>query len=44
VFTSERAGSADLYALDLKDGGPPIRLTRHHALDDAAAFSPDGRS
>jgi TolB protein len=43
VFTSERAGSADLYALDLTDGGPPVRLTSHHAFDDAAAFSPDGR-
>jgi Tol biopolymer transport system component len=43
VFTSERAGNADLYALDLQHAGPPIRLTRHHAMDDAAAFSPDGR-
>jgi Tol biopolymer transport system component len=42
VFTSERAGNADLYALDLQHAAPPIRLTRHHAMDDAAAFSPDG--
>jgi Tol biopolymer transport system component len=27
VFTSERTGNADLYALDLKDGGAPVRLT-----------------
>ncbi|HVS63875.1 MAG TPA: hypothetical protein VMT85_10295 [Thermoanaerobaculia bacterium] len=43
VFTSERAGPADLYALDLESEGPPLPLTRHAAFDDAAAFSPDGR-
>ena len=30
VFTSERAGSGDLYALDLEGGGASVvRLTRH---------------
>lgn len=43
VFSSERAGNADLFALDLEAGGDPIALTRHEAMDDAAAFSPDGR-
>jgi TolB protein len=44
VFTSERGGNADLYALDLEqEEAAPIRLTRHIAMDDAAAFSPDGR-
>lgn len=42
VFTSERSGSADLWALDLEAGGAPVRLTRHPAMDDAASFSPDG--
>lgn len=42
VFTSERAGGPDLYALELGGGSEPIRLTRHEALDDAAAFSPGG--
>jgi Tol biopolymer transport system component len=42
VFTSERSGSADLYALDLALGGNPVRLTHHPAMDDAASFSPDG--
>jgi TolB protein len=44
VYTSERGGNADLYALDLEEeGAAPIRLTRHIAMDDAAAFSHDGR-
>jgi Tol biopolymer transport system component len=45
VFTSERPGGPDLYALELGGGGggEPVRLTQHEALDDAAAFSPDGR-
>lgn len=42
VFTSERGGNVDLYALDLQGGLTPERLTRHPAMDDAAAFSPDG--
>jgi Tol biopolymer transport system component/CubicO group peptidase (beta-lactamase class C family) len=43
VFTSERAGSADLYALDLERGSAPVPLTRDPAMDDAASFSPDGK-
>lgn len=42
VFTSERTGNADLFALDLEHGGAPARLTRHTAMEDAAAFAPDG--
>jgi len=43
VFTSERAGNADLYALDLRTTDRVIRLTNHPAMDDAACFSPDGK-
>lgn len=42
VYTSEREGNTDLYALDLEKGGDPVRLTRSPALDDAADISPDG--
>ncbi len=42
VFSSERTGNADLFALDLERSGAPVRLTSHAAMDDAAAFSPDG--
>ena len=42
VFTSERAGSPDLYALDLEQAGEPVRLTASDAMEDAADFSPDG--
>ncbi len=44
VFTSERAGSPDLYALDLEQAGDPVRLTVSDAMEDAADFSPDGRT
>jgi Tol biopolymer transport system component len=43
VFTSERNGSADLFALDLEGTSSAVRLTSHMAMDDAAAFAPDGR-
>lgn len=43
VFTSERTGNADLYALYLGEDRPPVPLTKHKALDDAACFSPDGK-
>lgn len=43
VFTSERNGNVDLYALDLEGGGTPVRLTTHPGLDDAASFDSDGR-
>jgi Tol biopolymer transport system component len=44
VFCSERRGSPDLYALDLKNGGGPRLLIDSDALEDQAAFSPDGKS
>jgi Tol biopolymer transport system component len=44
VFTSERSGSPDLYALDLHNtGAAPRQLTKSRAMEDAAAISPDGR-
>ena len=43
VFTSERRGNPDLYALDLHNPGPPLLLTKSDAMEDAAAFSPDGK-
>ena len=43
VFTSERDGSPDLYALDLQRRGPARRLLRSDAMEDQAALSPDGR-
>jgi Tol biopolymer transport system component len=42
VFTSERSGSGDLYALAIGPDTGPVQLTQHRAFDDAAAFSPDG--
>jgi dipeptidyl aminopeptidase/acylaminoacyl peptidase len=42
VFTSDRGGNTDLYALDVQDGREPVRLTRDSAMDDAADVSPDG--
>ncbi len=42
VFTSERAGSADLYRVK-PDGTSLERLTEHPAYEDQAAFSPDGK-
>jgi Tol biopolymer transport system component len=43
VFTSERGGGPDLYALDFQNPAVPKRLTKSPAMEDAAAFSPDGR-
>jgi len=42
AFTSERAGSADLYRIH-PDGTGIERLTDDPAYDDQAAFSPDGK-
>ncbi len=42
VFTSERAGSADLFRVN-PAGGALERLTDDSAYDDQAAFSPDGK-
>ena len=44
VFTSEREGNPDLWALDLVAESDPIRVTYGPAMQDAAAFSPDGGS
>lgn len=44
VFTSERRGNPDLWALDLSSDAPPVLLTPSETMQDAAAFSPDGRS
>jgi TolB protein len=42
VFTSERAGPADLYRIH-PDGSGLERLTNDAAYDDQPAFSPDGK-
>jgi hypothetical protein len=49
VFTSERRGNPDLYAIDLQGlraGEAPVArlLIDSDALEDQAAFSPDGRT
>ncbi|HET8696005.1 MAG TPA: hypothetical protein VFO94_00885, partial [Gammaproteobacteria bacterium] len=49
VFTSERRGNPDLYAIDLQglqDGAmpQPKLLIDSAAMEDQAAFSPDGRT
>ena len=44
VYCSERRGSPDLYALDLKGGGAPRLLIEDESLEDQAAFSPDGKT
>jgi TolB protein len=44
VFTSERRGSPDLFAMSLgKKGAEPQLLIESGAMEDQAAFSPDGR-
>jgi Tol biopolymer transport system component len=42
VFTSERAGSADLYRIHPDSSGLQ-RLTTDPAYDDQGAFSPDSK-
>ena len=44
VFCSERCGSPDLYALDLKRGGEPHLPIDADSMEDQATFSPDGKS
>jgi Tol biopolymer transport system component len=44
VFTSERRGNPDLYALEIEGGGEPRLLIDSPAMEDQAAFSPDGGS
>lgn len=43
IFTSERAGSAEIYRVR-PDGTDLTRLTDHPAFDDQAVLSPDGRT
>jgi Tol biopolymer transport system component len=42
VFTSERRGNPDLYAIDLQAGGTPRLLIDSPAMEDQAAISLDG--
>ena len=44
VFTSERRGNPDLYALEIAANGEPRLLIDSPAMEDQVAFSPDGRS
>ncbi len=44
VFTSERRGNPDLYAVELGGNTAPRLLIDSAAMEDQVAFSPDGRS
>ena len=44
VFTSERRGHPDLYAIALEGGAQPRLLIDSRAMEDQVAFAPDGRS
>jgi Tol biopolymer transport system component len=44
VFTSERRGNPDLYALEVDGGTEPRLLVDSPAMEDQVAFAPDGRS
>jgi Tol biopolymer transport system component len=44
VFTSERRGNPDLYALEIDGGAEPRLLVDSPAMEDQVAFAPDGRS
>lgn len=44
IFTSERRGHPDLYAIDLEARGEPRLLIDSAAMEDQAAISPDGRT
>lgn len=44
VFTSERRGNPDLYAVDLETRTAPQLLIDSPAMEDQAAISPDGRT
>jgi Tol biopolymer transport system component len=44
VFTSERRGNPDLYALAVDGGAEPRLLVDSPAMEDQVAFAPDGRS
>jgi uncharacterized protein YjdB len=42
LFTSNRGGSADLYAVDPRSPGAPLRLTSDSSVETMAAYSRDG--
>jgi Tol biopolymer transport system component len=42
VFTSERRGTPDLFALELESDDPPRLLIDSGVMEDQATFSPDG--
>src|SRR5262245_49671885 len=42
IFCSERRGNPDLYVLDLTGRNEPRLLIDSEAMEDQAAFSPDG--
>lgn len=44
VFTSERRGNPNLYAIDLKNSGDPRLLIDSEFMEDQAAISPDGKT
>jgi Tol biopolymer transport system component len=44
VFTSERRGNPDLYALEIEGGTEPRLLIDSAAMEDQVAFAPDSRS
>ena len=44
VFTSERRGNPDLYAIDLEARSAPRLLIDSAAMEDQAAISPDGET
>jgi Tol biopolymer transport system component len=44
VFTSERRGNPDLYALELEGSAEPRLLIDSPAMEDQVAFASDGRS
>jgi Tol biopolymer transport system component len=43
VFTSERRGQPNIYALDLQHEGEPHLLIDSQRMEDQATFSPDGK-
>ena len=44
LVTSNRGGSADLYAVDPRTPASPLRLTTDPAVETMGAYSPDGSS
>lgn len=42
VFSSDRSGDFEIYVTD-SDGSNPVNVSNHPAMDNAPAWSPDGR-